>query len=276
LLHHNTQPHYFARNLPIAKPAGKNIFEFLILGRDVIGGYVDVMQVFSKHNVNIKEIMTNEVVDKKLGHCSAAGLFCDFSEADCTVEQVESEIRATKAVIEVHTYDMKDRVWERFFFPTNFNGNRVITLRVEPMLRIERNLIERLGTAGATIMFHEGEIYSEETFAEYKKMLPDASQERLLQCMIDGLRATGWGLVEISKLAAGYEIKIENPPMLNNSDYKENRFLYGAASRLLELIFDVKVFLAESSFDEKTSVLNLKFSVQHLATISLVAASPGL
>jgi predicted amino acid-binding ACT domain protein len=274
LLNHKEQPQYFPKNLPIARSKGDNIVEFAIFGRDEIGGFADITQVFSKHKINIKDITSNEVEDvKSRAFCTVAGFFCDFTTANCTIEQIEFELRAIHSVVDVQTYNMKDKIWDRFFFPTNLNGSRVIMLRVGPLLRIERNLIERLGTAGAAIMFHEGEVYAEETFHEYKKLLPNASTERYLQCVVDGLRATGWGIVEFRKLSFGFEVRIKDPPILIDLDYKENRFLYGAASRIVELLFDTKLFLAKSTFDENTSVLTLKFSLKQTESVQFVSTS---
>ena len=245
------------------KPRGENIFEFGILARDESGAFAKLVQVFAIHKIDIRSATTSRVYDKKTkSECTVAGLFCDFTSSDCTVENLETELKALKFIIEVQYYDMKDRMWERFLFPTTLAGSRIIMLRADPLLRIERNLIDRMGTAGAAIMFHEGEVYAEQAFEEIKKMLPGAQSERLLQCVIDALRATGWGIVEFHKLPAGFEAIVKDPPILTDADYKENRFLYGAASRLLELIYGAKIFLSESSFDEKNSILILKYSLQ--------------
>jgi hypothetical protein len=260
LLHHKEKTRYFQKVLPITKPNGENIFEFAIVAEDKIGAFEALVDIFSKHRIDIQSISANKLKEANSKTKFVAGLFCEFSYSDATVEQIEFELKSLPSVLEVQSCDMKNWIWDRYFFPTSLAQSRIIMMRVEPLLRIERNLIERLGTGGAAIMFHEGEVYAEETFLEYKSMLPDASKERLLHCVIDGLRATGWGLVEFKKLLAGYQVTIKDPPMLKEIDYKENRFLYGAASRTLELIFDDKLVLVESSFDEKTSTLTLKYS----------------
>jgi predicted amino acid-binding ACT domain protein len=261
LLHHKEKPHYFQKVLPVTKPQGENIFEFAIVAEDKIGAFSSLVQVFTKHRIDIQSISANKMKEPntKTMHF-VAGLFCDLTVSDVAVEEVQSELKSLPFVIEVQSCDMKQWIWDRYFFPTNLAQSRIIMIRVEPLLRIERNLIQRLGTGGAAIMYREGEVYAEETFHEYKSMLPKANKERLLQCLVDGLRATGWGIVEFKKLLSGYQVTIKDPPMLKEIDYKENRFLYGAAGRTLELIFDDHVSLAESSFDEKNSILNLKYS----------------
>jgi hypothetical protein len=262
LLSHGRDEHeYYPRNLSLIRPKGDDIVEFAIFGRDEIGGYAQIGRIFSTHNINIRGIESNEVEDAK-GSRSVASFFCDFANADCAVAEVLKEIRSLNFVTEVHYYEMGDRNWERFFFPMYLNGNRVIIMRLEPLLRIERSLIDRLGTGGAAIMFHEGEVYAEETFRNYKLLLPNASAERMLQCVVDGLRATGWGLVEVSSFTSGYEVKITDPAILKDSNHEENRFLFGTISKILELLFGVKISLSESSYNEKTRVLTMKFGLQ--------------
>lgn len=271
MLHQKYQPQYFPKNIPFAKPKGENIVEFAIFVRDEIGVFAAVSQVFAKHNIKVREIFSNELEDNELGYSQICGFFCDFSAANCTIEQVESDLRAISAVVDVQEYDMKDKIWDRFFFPTSVNGKRIVMMRLEPLLRIERNLIERLGTAGAAIMFNEGEVYANETFEDYKRILPNVSSERLLQCAVDGLRATGWGIVEFEKLSAGYEVRITDPPILNDPEYNENRFLYGLVTRTLELIYGISFFLSESGYDEKSKLLTLKFAMRSALTIPVMS-----
>ncbi len=203
------------------------------------------------------------IITEEKSDCFVTGFFCDLTLADCTAEQLESELKHLQFVIEVHCADMKGWIWDRFFFPTSItNNNRVIIMRVEPLLRIEKNLIESMGSAGAAIMLREGQVFAEVTFLQYKKMLPYADKERLIQSSVDGLRATGWGLVDFKQLAAGFEVTVKDPPLLKDPTYRENRFFFGVASRILELVYDVSLNIVESSYDEESNTLSFKLSLQ--------------
>jgi hypothetical protein len=79
--------------------------------------------------------------------------------------------------------------------------------------------------------------------------LPGASPQVLAENIIDGLRATGWGLFRFRIIGDGFEVIVSDPPMLESSNYKENRFYYGAAAKILEGLYGNELAFDKSSFD---------------------------
>lgn len=262
---------YLPKQLPLTRPSGENIFEFAIEA-DEVGAFANIVRIFSNHRVDIKSVSASkaEALDRFV-----SSLFCDFTIAECTPDQIKEELKHLPGIISIQSANMDGKLWDRFFFPLSLmkNKNRVIIMRVEPLLRVERNLIQTLGSTGASIMFQEGRTYANEVFLQYKEILPNASAEELLDTIKDGLRSTGWGLFEfINTNDGGFVVKVLDPPVLKDADYTENRFFYGVATRILENLYGRTLALSESSFD-KTS-RTLRFRLKKLQDKSQVSLSP--
>jgi hypothetical protein len=175
----------------LTKPKGDHIFEFLIYGRDEPGILVKIVDIFTKHKIDIRSISASpEQLEDRPYFVSNA--FCDMSKADCTTESIVIELRKFSFVKRVLYADMKGRLFDRFLFPTLImNKNRVILMRVEALLRMEKSLRDKMGSVGTVMMFDEGKVYGEEALKQYKLALPGATPEILVENIIDGLRATG-------------------------------------------------------------------------------------
>jgi hypothetical protein len=249
---------YFAKNIAITKPPGDHIFEFLIEGRDEIGALESILRAFSKHKINIRTISAGpgQQVEGKRGNLFVTSAFCDFSKADCTIELLLGELRNLPFVRNALSADMTGRLFDRFLFPMKIMGeHRVILFRVEPLLNIEKHLVERMGSGGAAMMFEEGRSYAEEVIAQYKKALPDLEAEALLDSIKDGLRATGWGIFSFRRASEGFEVTVTDPPLIEGSEYKENRFFYGVTARILESLYGGELVLSGSNLDLKNRKL---------------------
>ena len=248
---------YFTRYLSITKPRGDHIFEFLIYGIDQPGAFIKIVDIFSRHGVDIKSISASP--DQTEGSFFVSNAFCDMSKADCTTDTIISELRSLSFVRKALFADMQGRLFDKFLFPTTImNKSRVILMRVEALLRIEKSLMDKIGSGGAVMMFNEGKIYGEEALKQYRLALPNASTEVLIENIIDGLRATGWGLFQFKKVEDGFEVTVNDAPILETSDYRENRFYYGAGAKILEELYGKELVLEKSSFDLKNKKLMFK------------------
>lgn len=248
---------YFPTNVPIIKPSGENVFEFLIEGRDEIGAFARVAGIFTGHRIDIRSISAGPVKNAKVNYAVfEANIFCDVSKADCSIIQVTDELTKLPFITTVLSADMKNRLFDRFLFPTVLGDTiRVVLFRVTPLLQIERRMIERMGSAGEAIMFEEGKAYSNEAIKLYKEALPNAGPELLLENIKDGLRATGWGVFDIRRVPQGFEVSVFDPFILEESDYKENRFLYGVCAKILENLYGGEYVLSNSKLDTQNKKL---------------------
>lgn len=251
---------YIPKKLALNTPPGESIFEFAIYAQDRVGVLEDLVRVFSQHRVDIKSVSAEQVSSSSKGF--VASLFCDLSFSGCLVEKLEWDLRHLDGVISVRSASTKGKLWGEFSFPIKLsNEKRVVILRVEPMLQIERNLIRKMGSAGASMMFNEGEVYAEEVLREYRKIFPNASKDQMLQVLQAEMRATGCGILDISIAKDGFEVALLDPPISKEADYTENRFMYGVVARMLELIFLCKLRLTSSSFDRSSRVLSFRLVI---------------
>ncbi len=201
--------------------------------------------------------------------------FCDMSKADCTTDIIVSELRSLSFVRKVLFADMKGRLFDRFLFPTMImNKNRVILMRVEALLKIEKFLMDEIGSGGAGMMFNEGKIYGGEVVKQYRLALPNSTTEVLVENILDGLRATGWGLFQFRKVEDGFEVTVNDAPILDaDSNYRENRFYYGAGAKILEDLYGKQLVLEKSSFDLKNKKLTFKLRQAGLGPGNIIGGS---
>ena len=245
--------------LSIVRPEGKKILQFAVVLKDEIGAFAKVVETISKHNVDIRSASVGNLTSTA---DFVATFFLEFERSMISAENLADAIRKHSFVKVVRYSSSDDRLFDGFIFPVSIgNGHRIILMRTEPLLNIERSLISKFGSAGGTIMFEEGKAYADNVFDQYMAALPNLDKEQLLENLKDGLRATGWGLFEVSRQKQGFVVTVNDPPLLTDTDYLENRFYYGVGCRVLERLYSVKLRLAGSELDKskRKLVFNLVY-----------------
>jgi len=253
----STKPRYFPRNLGVSSPQGANVHEFLVVWDHELGSLAKILQVFSTHKVKV--ILTHSQLDEGTG-AVVGTYYCDMSKADEPVEGMKKAIRRLDFVRDVETASARQSLFDKFLFPVTVWGReRVIIMRLSPLLNIERRLHEELGSAGSAIMFNEGEGYATETIGQYRTVLGSVSTEVLMENVTDGLRATGWGLFEFKESKEGYEVTVRDAPMLASTT-EPSRFLCGIIAGILETVLSVKMKVVESTVDPKSGRVFVRLS----------------
>ncbi|MDA4116553.1 MAG: hypothetical protein OK442_08370 [Thaumarchaeota archaeon] len=251
----STKPRYFSRNLGLASPPGDNVHEFLVVWNHELGSLAKVLQVFSTHKAKVI------VAHSQLEEGMVVGTFyCDTTKADETVEGMQKEIKELTFVRSVDAASAESSLFDKFLFPVTVWGReRVIIMRLSPLLNIERRLVEELGSAGSAIMFREGEGYAAETIVQYRTALGEVATGVLLGNVVDGLRATGWGLFEFKETKDGYEVTVRDAPTLATTT-EPSRFLCGIVAGILETVFSVKMKVVESTIEPKSGRMFVRLS----------------
>ncbi len=251
------KPKYFSRNLGVSSPPGANIYEFLVVWNHEIGSLSKILQVFSTHKAMV--MVTHSQLDVPTG--TAVGTcYCDMTMADQTVEGVRKAIKELRFVQSVDYASAEQSLFDKFFFPVTVWGReRVVIMRLDPLLNIERRLAEELGSAGSAIMFREGEGYSTETIGQYRRALGNVSPETLLENVKDGLRATGWGLFEFTESKDGYEVTVRDAPRFSDKS-EASRFLCGVIAGILESVLSVRMKIVESTVEPKSGRVFVRLS----------------
>jgi len=248
---------YFEKSVAITTPAGDHIFEFLIEAKDQVGIFEKIVQVFTKHDVYIRTVSAAPEERKQK---FTTNIFVDFSKANSTADDLLEELRRSPFVKKAYFEDMKERLFDRFLFPVKImNEDRILLMRVGPLLSVEKHLVDQMGSAGAAIMYELGKSYSGEALKQYRSALPNASTEALLENIKDGLRVTGWGIFDFNRLPDGFEVTVIDPPNPNDNKYTENRFFYGATAKILEELYGDELLIASSNLDIRNRRLVFRF-----------------
>ena len=242
--------------LPIVRPDGKKILQFAVVMKDEIGAFARLIETISKYKVDIRSASVGRLASTE---DFVTTLFLEFQGSTITSEKLVEAIRKHSFVKVVRYSGTENRLFDSFIFPLSIgNGRRILLMRAEPLLNIERSLIKKFGSGGASIMFDEGKAYADIVFNQYRDALPNLDEEGMLENLKDGLRAMGWGLFEVSKKKQGFDVAVSEPPFLTDSDYLENRFYYGVGCRVLERLYSVKLKLASSELDKSKRQLVFK------------------
>jgi hypothetical protein len=251
--------HYYPKNFSLAAPAGSKIFEFVVCADDRIGITGTICQAFTNRGIRILQIYASYEKDAE---SFVHSFFCDFSNTETPADHVSDLIGMLPGILKVDTFSCKDRLFDQLFFPLMImQKHRVVVLRIEPLLRVEERLAKRFGSGSAAILYEEGKTYSIETIEHYKESLP-ISQELLMKNVVDGLRATGWGLFTFSNVSSehqAYEVKITHPPINLEDSYLVSRFVVGIAAGVLESVYSTQLRVTQSNYIEKIDTLECKF-----------------
>ena len=251
----DTSSEHYTKFFSLSKPSGEDVFELLIVSRDEIGATSKITGEIARHNIDILSI--NGGNDATIGRFVLT-IFCDFAKADCKVEQAVKELREFPFITKAEYVNAKARLFDSFHFPIRImDKHRAILMRAEPLLEVEKRLGEVLGSAGDMVMFEEGKTYASKTWIHLKDALPKASHEELLRNVVDGLRATGWGLFEFHREQDTFHVSIRNPPKLGASEAEQSLFVRGVAVGAVESLYGLRLKLTNTNYDNKNDTIKL-------------------
>lgn len=247
---------YYPRNLAVAATPGKDNYEYLVVWDHEIPSLPKILEVFSRHRAKV--ILAHSQFEEKSGNVIGT-FFYDLAEADEDAEGIRKEIKKLSSVRDAEVASTEHLLFDKFLFPVTVWGlHRVLVMRLTPLLNIESRLKRDLGSAGLAIMFREGEGYATETCNQYREVLGSVSREALLENIVDGVRATGWGIFDFKTTKEGYEVIVEDAPVLEGMT-EPSRFLCGIVGGVIESVYGIKVKVVESDIDVKSGEARMKF-----------------
>jgi len=229
-------------------------YEFLIVAKNEAGSTLEIISTFSKFDIELSKAY---VYNYREPNRRVFGAFCDFSKAKIEIVPFSEELKKLPSVVRVEFDSSKNRMFDRFFFPIMLmDKHRAVLMRVDSLLNMEKNLTERMGSAGSAIMFDEGVSYAEQTVGHYREILPSQGIEVVLRNITDGLIATGWGFFDFKETEKGYFVSIRHPPRLENGEMAENRFILGLTAGIFQALFGGSWSIFRSHYDPSEDVLN--------------------
>jgi hypothetical protein len=258
------QHRYYPRKIPVIGPRGKGIYEFLIIVHDEIGVLSRIAAIFYKHGINMNSYY-GYLADGS-SKLVVQTIFCDFSQADCSVEQLASELESLPFVREIRWVSTERHYHDQFLFPITVLGNkRAVLLLTDNLLKIELKLSEKFGSGGAAIMFEEGRNYSKDWVDCYSTLLAGLDSDSKLEVVKDGLTAMGWGILEMRRgRGVSFEVIVKDPIVLFIEDpsgemkMMSSSFFVGIISGIVENIFGEPVEASEIHYDKSRNTFAFK------------------
>ncbi len=248
--------HFFPRNVTLSKPAGQGITEFLVVGKDELGAVSKVMSIFADHSINF---LSSYGESRDEEHNFILTFFAEVDDVESQIEILEKEISSLSFVKQVQSVKMKDRVYDQYLFPITAGSARVIIMRADPLLNIEKQLFDRMGSAATSIMYEEGRAYARQTTAQMLAISPNMDRDELLENSLDGLRAFGWGIFRYRKSGEVFEITATDLPFSDPRDAVRSRFVQGSGAGMIETMYGIRLRVASSNYDEADRKLSLRF-----------------
>lgn len=250
---------YRPRTIGYPEPLGKDAFEFAIYGNDAPSSIVRLTDQFLEHGA----CLLNHRLDwNDLEQKFAAFYMVDMSRADRSSSELAEILRSRSGVEEVRVISRAGAIFGYSSFPIILNGvNRGVILRVEDWSQVEEDLVGWMGTAGETIMFREGESYGASIGRRYVRLI-GTDDQLLIQNVRDGMKATGWGIMDhrISDDRNTFFLEVKYP-ITNSKGEVVSKFFQGLTCGLIEVILDAKLTMQEANHDQKTGILRIRYKI---------------
>jgi predicted amino acid-binding ACT domain protein len=252
-------PRYIGLAPRQARMASGKVYEILVIGRTAPGVAAKLSAVMADNKVNLYP--SGGYYAHEPGKFVWT-TFADLSASKAAIESVTADLETFDFVEKVESKKISDVVFDQYLFPVLAgNDSRVIVFRLQPLLAVERKLMDTFGSGGASIMFEEGKSYALATLREYDAMLPRASPELLLKNVVAGLRTTGWGLFtfDVSRLLIDgtAEVTIREPPIAVDPDFHDSPFTNGMVAGIIERICGERMSVKSSRYDGSKKMLTL-------------------
>jgi predicted amino acid-binding ACT domain protein len=236
-------------------------YELLVTGSDGVGALSKLTGVFARHEVNLGP--SGEYYTGPSGEF-AWTTFANFSNSQSPIERVVKELQKFEFVARVDSVKVQEIAIERFLFPVMITEKfRGLILNLEPLLGVERRLLETFGSAGAALMFEEGRQYAIESLRQLREVQPGSEPHDFLDFVISWLRTTGWGVFEFDTRrfdgSGAVKVRVLEPPNAVVSGLLQSNFTNGATAGIIEVIYGRAMRIVESAYEESKRALRLTF-----------------
>lgn len=257
---------YFPRIIgltPQSEFADGKLFELLVVGSDVFGALARLTALLANDKLNI--IPSGGYQLLKPG-TFVWTTFLDFSNAKTTPERFVAELKQLPFVTDAEVQRKDETPFDLFLFPVIHMGMfRSAIFSAEPLLGVERRLIEQFGPPGGVILFEEGRQYLTEALRQLGEIIPSGTAKIQLDGVGAWLRATGWGIFEFDAtrvLDSGeVTVRITEPPIVEVPGLTKSNFLNGVAAGVIEFVYGKRTNLQSEKYDSAKRTLALVFRV---------------
>jgi hypothetical protein len=253
----------FPRRLAIVAPRGEQIYQFVMVSDDVQGCYVKILDVLSKHYVNLSSTFSYSDIPSGT---FVTGAFGDFKEADRTAEQVKSEVSKLPFVRSIEVEKVGDNLFDKSLFPILIAGDiRAAVLPVDALLERERYMLQKEAGSAESILETQRPVGAN-LAGTLRKFLPWTDSNRLLSATADALRSLGWGIFEFDlarRKEGRVKVNVRYPIFSEVIGMTESFSVIGIASGVLEGIYGTRFELKGSpSYSKETKEYKFELSTK--------------
>jgi hypothetical protein len=263
------EPDYFPRRITVVAPLGEAVPYLVIGGSDEIGALAKVTSIKAKHGVNL---ISGGTYDAEGGQKFIFSIFADLARADCSSDELATELKGLPCVTSVSVTQTEDVVYDQRLFPVIlFEENRAVIMPGESIAFMERDLNKQLGVQGLQLIFEVGRSSWLSVAALHRNMLPDADRDTLLSTATDDMRARGWGIVSVQAEEGETKVKVSvrEPIFAGIQGSQSSWWLMGLVSEFLESIYGYRtVGSGRTKFNAVTRVFSFELVEYHHDTRS--------
>ena len=159
--------------------------ELLVAGEDEVGALAKLANVLALNGVNLAP---------SGGYYSVSPgafvwtTFANFTRTWSTLEHVIKDLKRLEFVRRVEAVSMTGLRWT-IPLPRDVTEKvKGLIMSLEPLLGVERRLLETFGSAGASLMFEMGRQYTIESLRQLREVLPGLAPEEFLALVVSWLR----------------------------------------------------------------------------------------
>lgn len=174
---------------------GENLYEICIILKDVLGALAETAKVLANTHSNIK---TGSIFylpnGSKLGAWTS---FIDISKAKNGINDIEKELRKLDAVVDVKFERPFPAPFEVIHFPILHGDLRATIMPIEIFREIWEGFETILTPSGLEAVLYDVGKRNGTYYAKYLSEKYNVKGDELLSAIIQAIKATGWGIVEV-------------------------------------------------------------------------------
>jgi predicted hydrocarbon binding protein len=176
------------------------VYELCIRLKDVPGAIAETAKLLSDSGVNIKS--GSLFYSPKSNNIGFWTSFIDLSKANISIEKLDQKLQKLPPVLDVKFEKPKPAPYEIMHFPVMHENSRAIVMPTELFSSMLGGVERILTPSGFSAVFYDSGKKAGKYNAEYlQKKFGLEKNEDLIQVLIQKVKAIGWGLITVDKIA---------------------------------------------------------------------------
>lgn len=257
----------YALNIGLTSPAGRNVVEFLVVGKKEVYSQNKVIELLYGHGAELVSHYGYLDADSKEFILSCC---VDATNVDCTLDELLIRLRKLKFVTKAERNAMEGQLFTSFLFPIQVLGlHRAVSIDVDSIAGIDNALRADEPRKIAKPLFDEGRNASLRVYDELKKLERFGNGKNAFDATKDYLRASGWGQINFRTEGEFAFATVIDPPVSgqSNSSVSGVSYLSGLAAGVLERMVGSQMHFRYANYEKDRQLLTLCLGKVELPTV---------